>query len=140
MYSLGGNPVPLGSIHDDCAVFHPVLPHPAFRVSPGHLPPGLLNFPLSQHGDKWRLSIINHYYHHITMGVVGAIVYVLGLWGPNFPYSCCLQHGLKYDLGPSTGCRILSSFYFTHTTQRGPLQTEGAHRTLKDIEALYRFG
>ena len=39
---------------------------------------------------------------------------------------------------------------FTHTTQSGPRpdgerlwpgeQTEGAHRTLKDIEALYRFG
>ena len=49
---------------------------------------------------------------------------------------------------------LLGSFLvlFTHTTQSGPcpevsasargegVQTEGAHRTLKDIEALYRFG
>ena len=110
---------------------------------------------MSQHGDKWRhtqngLNIHDH--HHITMGVVGAIVYVLGLWGPNFPYSCCLQHRLIWPCWPSSGCRVLSSFYFTHTTQSGPcpavsasargegVQTEGAHRTLKDIEALYRFG
>ena len=72
-------------------------------------------------GDILKKGLNIHDHHHITMGVVGAIVYVLGLWGPNFPYSCCLQHGLKYDLGPSTGCRVLSSFYFTHTTQRGPL-------------------
>ena len=36
-------------------------------------------------GRTLILSIIIHHYHHITMGVGVAIVYVLGLMGPNFP-------------------------------------------------------
>ena len=77
---------------------------------------------------------------------------VLGFMGPNFPLLCCLQHRLHMALlaiywvpGP-----VLVLFY-THT-QGGPRPdgerlwpgerelTEGAHRTLKDIAVLYRFG
>ena len=88
------------------------------------------------------VNFINHNHHSPSLVVGVVIVYVLGFRGPNIPFYMTLL--VICFPGPSW-------FYYTHT-QGGPRPdgerlwpgerelTEGAHRTLKDIAVLHKFG